>query len=427
MIYDKNLCDYANTHQDVALTDIFNLVQLMSNYHAKLPIPLSVNDFMTKLVAEHKMKEVDDKYIAELVSDNDIKSEIIISGTKNNEINVAKLNGMILVQIFEYNFISKVGIDEIFNDCWIQIFLMQSKQVTTKDASKLIHDWIALIYYQTTLLGQKKLFNIPDNEYNNSLLTKNKFYQRLLDAIDVADTFDTITLNAQQLFQLLFKLKNKQKLTQIETQFLLAPVSQQYRQKIANLTAFNLKQAFISTFNPIQYLTQINDISILPKNVQIIINKLTDEHHHVNIYHTVNTYINNKRNKHVLWGIHGTSPISVSSILQNGFKTSAELRNQHAIKYRATGAALGDGVYFARLDQFEKAFSYASGRNTNYMFISKLHYNEKKEVTHYGELKLNETENLIWAKGVGSYGRDEIVVKNGYQIETSYLLERVVH
>ena len=94
---------------------------------------------------------------------------------------------------------------------------------------------------------------------------------------------------------------------------------------------------------------------------------------------TLSTMIKDLRDKKkypdVFWGVHGTSNVSVPSILLNGLKNSEELEalmkkenklnkhNEDYIKYSISGQALGQGVYFAQLDQPMKSIFFTDTVN----------------------------------------------------------------
>lgn len=122
---------------------------------------------------------------------------------------------------------------------------------------------------------------------------------------------------------------------------------------------------------------------------------------------------------------HGTGNYSLLSILKSGLLTSKELQDQNNQKWSYTGSGLGVGIYFARLDQAQKAANYTDYGNMNhYIFIAKVGYNSIYDVDHYdSDATERSDDDLIWAHSTGSFGRDELVAKSSNQIQLQYLIE----
>ena len=122
---------------------------------------------------------------------------------------------------------------------------------------------------------------------------------------------------------------------------------------------------------------------------------------------------------------HGTGNYSLLSILKSGLLTSKELQDQNNQKWNYTGSGLGVGIYFARLDQAQKAANYTDYGNMNhYIFIAKVGYNSIYDVDHYdSDATERSNDDLIWAHATGSFGRDELVAKSSNQIQLQYLIE----
>lgn len=122
---------------------------------------------------------------------------------------------------------------------------------------------------------------------------------------------------------------------------------------------------------------------------------------------------------------HGTGNYSLISILKSGLLTSDELAAQNNKNWSYTGSGLGVGIYFARLDQAEKAANYTDyGPMNHYMFIANVGYHKVYNVNYYDESATkNANTDLVWAHKTGSYDRDELVAKSGKQVQLRYLLE----
>lgn len=124
--------------------------------------------------------------------------------------------------------------------------------------------------------------------------------------------------------------------------------------------------------------------------------------------------------------VHGTKSGSVFSILHQGLLDHETLVRQQNKHYDYTGSGLGNGIYFARINQSQKSVSYAS-TNTSfapvYLFVCDVGYNKVYTAHDYGNYSLHGDHNLLLGKHVGSHGRDEIVAKNGKQVKMKYLIE----
>lgn len=130
-----------------------------------------------------------------------------------------------------------------------------------------------------------------------------------------------------------------------------------------------------------------------------------------------------KKTKH-LTVIHGTQNLSVLNILGEGLKDSTSLRKQGSKHYVYTGSGLGNGIYFARLDQADKSYNYTESEKNkvhSYMFIADVAYHKIYKTKSYGNI--NTDYDLVWGQAVGSYDRDEIVAKHPEQVQIKYLLQ----
>lgn len=141
------------------------------------------------------------------------------------------------------------------------------------------------------------------------------------------------------------------------------------------------------------------------------------------INHQADNHQYNDNAKHMMV-IHGTQNLSVLNILGEGLKDSTSLRKQGSKHYVYTGSGLGNGIYFARLDQADKSYNYTESecnRVHSYMFIADVAYNKVYKTKSYGNL--NTDCDLVWGQAVGSYDRDEIVAKHPEQVQIKYLLQ----
>lgn len=182
----------------------------------------------------------------------------------------------------------------------------------------------------------------------------------------------------------------------------------------------------------LQQFTKINQLSPVkltdtPKNVQQMITNVIEQGYQVNIWKLPKTFTPDINHQKSVWGIHGTSALSVPSIIENGLQDHLSLIKENNRFFNETGQALGNGVYFARLSQYEKAFNYrSSNSNTSYAFISKLHYDHDLHVKSYSIDTFSPAylnSDLVVGDRVGSYDRDELVIKDYHQAEPQYMLE----
>lgn len=149
-----------------------------------------------------------------------------------------------------------------------------------------------------------------------------------------------------------------------------------------------------------------------------------------NIWQINNQLNNNQYNanaKHLTL-VHGTQNLSVLNILGEGLQDSVTLKKHGSTHYHYTGSGLGEGIYFARLDQADKSYNYTEYNTddhvSSYMFIADVAYTNCKTVDSYdSSLTINKNQDLVWGKAVGSYDRDEFVAKHTNQIQLKYLLE----
>lgn len=115
---------------------------------------------------------------------------------------------------------------------------------------------------------------------------------------------------------------------------------------------------------------------------------------------------------------HGTKNSSLIQILSTGFKKASEMDKN---EYNYSGSSLGDGIYFAKIEQMDKCLGYIDRQFNPYIIIADVYYNNRIVTDEFERHKLTGT-NMIHAKNMGAYGRDEFVVSPS-QIQIKYLLE----
>lgn len=124
--------------------------------------------------------------------------------------------------------------------------------------------------------------------------------------------------------------------------------------------------------------------------------------------------------------VHGTKSGSVFSILHEGLLDYQTLMREHNSHFSYTGSGLGNGIYFAWINQSQKSINYASTNHSYapvYLFVCDVGYDYEKTTGSYGYYSMRGKQNLLVGHNVGSYDRDEIVAKSGKQVKMRYLIE----
>lgn len=104
--------------------------------------------------------------------------------------------------------------------------------------------------------------------------------------------------------------------------------------------------------------------------------------------------------------VHGTSNVSLISILADGFTRPSDNANSPFVRH--AGQSLGDGIYFARNDQIGKTMAYIDDKYPPYIIVADVYYDRITHVNTFKPCKLNG-KNIVHAHAVGNYGFDEIV------------------
>lgn len=155
-------------------------------------------------------------------------------------------------------------------------------------------------------------------------------------------------------------------------------------------------------------------LSILPKDIANQVN---------HVYVIKPKHDLSKFQKHRIL-THGTVNRSILSILAKGLLDSGTLVAEHNKYYDYTGSGLGVGIYFTRPDQIGKSLNYTDSHNISYYaFACDVGYNNKIDVSYYDSSKNLTIGDLLWAHGVGSFDRDELLVPDGKQVNIKYLYE----
>lgn len=122
--------------------------------------------------------------------------------------------------------------------------------------------------------------------------------------------------------------------------------------------------------------------------------------------------------------LHGTTNSSVLQILDSGFKLASQLKKENA-QFKYSGSALGNAIYFALPHQISKCTSYTDRPDENqvsYIIVADVYYQDVVETESFSNKFKYTGQNIVHAKSVGAYGRDEITALPE-QIEIKYILE----
>lgn len=217
----------------------------------------------------------------------------------------------------------------------------------------------------------------------------------------------------------IYAVKHHQAITPQMMELLVTNGNQTTNNQIALNEAHNAK-----LFNKLQKVSNWQKIPALQKlslkervlNVYAIDQSTTDQP----------VTVTPQAGRHRVTLVHGTQNFSLISILKKGLLTHHDLIDDNNQHYQYTGSALGDGIYFSRLDQAEKSANYTNAYNSDinsFVFIADVNYDQIHNVEHYSDQPLQPQENLVWAHGVGSYDRDELVATDKDQITLRYLVE----
>ena len=265
--------------------------------------------------------------------------------------------------------------------------------------------FLHLIYYQNQhaeLLSNQQSVK-PKSEVNQ----QSTFVNKLKAAIGENTYRQTIPITVLEIADLIYRLRNQQNLTEPQTAWLIG--HEETESSFLNDFVDNLKLEQYIQPHPI-----IKDQAVLSLIKQLNAN--------VKVYAVVNQHPITPA-PHTFIGIHGTAAVSIPSILQEGLKDYHSLKQENNRHYMYTGSGLGNGIYFARLNQFQKALNYTnSSSKTKYALIAQVSYHQAFRTRHY-DIAHKQNEDLVIGQGVGSHDRDEIVAQSPQQVQIKYLLE----
>lgn len=301
--------------------------------------------------------------------------------------------------------------NEIFNQVidasYYLTWLTNIKQLIYR--SQVINNLAKLIYYQNQQSHHDDLLQTDEN-----LITNSDFIKTLANAISDSQRNNYQTnITVWDFCLLIHNLRIKQHLTQTQSSWLLNKNHED--------------NGFINDYlNNIHLEHFVKDnLAPLPKNIQKLYNTIQNYKNvsELKIYDITNQHETSQENN-TIYGIHGTNAESIPSIVSEGLKDAKTLSLENHQHYEYTGSGLGNGIYFAKLNQFQKALNYTgSYSNTVYALVCEINYNKIKHTTTYGNYDVSHNEDLVWGHGVGSHDRDELVAKRPDQVKIKYLLE----
>lgn len=339
-------------------------------------------------------------YGGETILISDQKNFCLIQETRSNLIDEAWL------------FITKnqEQLQRFINFSQYLIFL-KSLQSTISNNNQVVEALAKLIYYQNNDVNQGKLFDQTTKEQQKIKdVELDQLITRLKKNINDGYKYDRQQITIGRLANLIAKLQKHQLLDKVQATWLLEQNAKDIPFVKDFVADYKLDQKLIPCAKiPTELTTLVKE---LEKKKQVLIFEIKNQ--------------NKAESKNIkkFIGIHGTKPFSVPPIVNEGLKNYESLKQEENSHYSYTGSGLGTGVYFARLEQFQKALNYSDqGQVSNYLFVGEVYYHKAKIVKRYGEYQLKDDEDLIVGKEVGSYNRDEIVVPNDNQINTKYLIE----
>lgn len=339
-------------------------------------------------------------YGGETILISDQKNFCLIQETRSNLIDEAWL------------FITKnqEQLQRFINFSQYLIFL-KSLQSTISNNNQVIEALAKLIYYQNNDVNQGKLFDQTTKEQQKIKdVELDQLITRLKKNINDGYKYDRQQITIGQIANLIAKLQKHQLLNKVQATWLLEQ----------NAKDIPFVKDFVADYKIDQKLVPCAKI---PTELTTLVKEL-EKKKQVLIFKIKNQKTSDSKNTKKFIGIHGTKPFSVPPIVNEGLKNYESLKQEENSHYSYTGSGLGTGVYFARLEQFQKAINYSDrGQVSNYLFIGEVYYHKAKIVKRYGEYQLKDNEDLIVGKEVGGHNRDEIVVPNDNQINTKYLIE----
>ena len=278
-----------------------------------------------------------------------------------------------------------------------------------------INSLAKLIYYQTQNINNGKLYQQTENKTLKP--TVNPKIRQLLERLqkNITDSnyynsHNHTQITVSDLVSLIVNLQQHRLLNETQAAWLLEQNSED--------------TPFIKDFvNKYQLEEKLTPCAKIPTELTDLVQKLSTKCQ-VHIFERQQQTSLSPGTK-IFWGVHGTKAVSIPSIINEGLKNSASLSKEGNNNYTFTGDSLGTGVYFARLNQFQKAINYTEGKHSSYLLVAQVAYHKAKHVKEYRNPHLADGEDLIVGDRVGSYDRDEIVAPNNTQINTKYLLELI--
>lgn len=287
----------------------------------------------------------------------------------------------------------------------VNLFFMRKSDVAAFSNPKISSAIVNLIYQQAK--SHDALENVIEDEkiFSDSV-------EQFLSSFDLSGVSQGGSISLFDLLSVSYKIKTHQSLSSFDLSLLTNSLhnSQDVRDVISqnNLTNSLYLVDHDEQKQVVQKLQQDLEFNARYKigNIYAITNP--------SISHDLSCY----QQTSVL--LHGTSNVSVISILRDSLLPVSKVRGDHVY----TGSSLGDGVYFARLTESGKPVAYtdATDMRFGYLIIAEVGFNYVEHVDQFGHQALRNGGLLI-ADKVGRGDRDELCVYNENQINLKYLIE----
>lgn len=344
------------------------------------------------------------------------------SFTNKNKINrncslIANLN--IVIPLKAPELLSNL---EYYTMLWLQYIV--SDYNATLPNTDLYNKLAQLLYLQTKdrLQNNTKNSNVATDYSKNLSDSMKKFISTFNPSIDNINPSSKMTVTYKEFREFLDDIENNRQISENMLNWLMDSA------KITN--GNDTDSTFVNTLlNDLNIATSLTSITDSPEAEEIA-NAISDSDSQFLI---TDVYRINNQKSNAQYGqdskkpvqhktlVHGTANASILTILRDGLLTRKEIRGD--ARNIETGLGLGNGVYFAQMNQAGKSLNYTSSNNNlRYLFVADVAYTKEKTVHHFGSNDADKDWDLIYAPAVGSFNRDELVSRYSQQIELKYLI-----
>lgn len=266
---------------------------------------------------------------------------------------------------------------------------------------------------------QQKNINISEKAIVVNTTIKSIIDNIIQDVSSSANNAYKNSITYRQLFEFFDEVANEliTEQTKEAQEWILIDDSNTYINTLLNHQNYNQLDQCIKN------ITQSNE----SKNIieQLYSDSLFKKNHKITAIYQINPAKDNQFDSRKQL-IHGSVNNSIMSILLNGLKTNRSLR-QNNINHKYTGSGLGEGIYFAKLNECSKSSNYTGSSRSgyHYMVIADVDYdsNNVLTVTNYNSSINNQQYSLIYGHKVGGKGLSEYVAPHDDQVNIRYLVE----